>query len=527
MARLPFIGIPGAPKSDGVTISVIAHSNAAMTWVCGPKSGSVTLSQYGTDRSGGQLPGLPQACFTGTIAITGLTVEGLARYTCAVTQSGVTQNSRFRLKPNVGQKYRGAITACWQSTFGVGTIESDMVNETTDTTPILFWINHEDLGYVDTMTVNDDGVGGTGHTSAGAPQTVKTRYAYALAWMNRMGMLGDGLSDAHVSLWTQYNCTFQLGFNHDVAGLAAPLGGNNPFSLTAGVKDGVGYVTWNTFFGPLRGDNLSFTSDTLAEPWEMVLGSVKFVSTDNMTRNESNVMFGNNQIDDCLNALNTTHPIKVLLTGGAARNVTDGTFTCSKATYDTGAVSSFYKRLLVNSAQTPLSLSDNPKTNGTTGCCVMIAGEQHNGNFYLCKATSGAGIVAEKYATWSCGGATSTGHQDGTEEVLNGAIYDHFIRLEEGQTYNSCELIYAVRIDGISSSYRDPRGPQQQWTKITVHGDEYPVRMALEARRQNSSAVYYSAFAREWQQWLTDNYGVAKDTGRFLPRASVSSPPGD
>lgn len=520
MARVPFMVIPGVPKADGAVLRVVAMNNAAVTWSCTGTglSGTVSMSQFGTDRGTPDPGGQTFAGYVGTITISGLVGEGLKQYSVPVTQSGVTLTAGFRLKPKLGQKYQVALTTCFDTQDTQGATEAlefphilDMADS--DDPPMACWMNVDDLMYLDNANVDD--TSGTGRKATGVPQTTLKQYDYAIGWMLRLGLLGFGISQADIRLLSKRNHAFMYG-NHDLdAGFGFPT--STPFGPPANAysatgtpnKDGAGATVYEQIFSHCRGDAFNAPLDTVASAWTLTLGGVKFVCPDPISSSTGGAWLGNNQIDDCLTALNSDEGIKFLLCQHPPKDVFDSVsgVSASKSPQDGVALSSTTRMFRTTSAN-PLNLSSNAKTNGTKGICIVTSGDQHTSHVYKAVAAT------EKFLVWCCGGTTSVGHNDGVD---SGGVPI----IVEGQTFNECGILYQCRNDTLHLGL-DPRGSSQGWTRIKVFGDEYPLRVSMEHRRDssiNNSGPVITGFIRHFTaSGLTDNYGATASVTRHLAK---------
>ena len=487
MARIPFNAIVGAPASDGVTVVVVALDNGAMTWELAGQSGTVTLTKWADDRSpaipSGPRAGQTWAGYTGSFTVSGLTLQSLSQLTGTITQAGVTLTVAFRAIPVKGDKFRIINSTCYdpQTDGGFyGYMAADMFSTDTVSIPIACAVHNDDIGYVDTQLVDD--LTGTGHQSTGDPATTNLLYDFAVAWMLRLGLIGDGI--------TAYEARYFSELNH----LMVP-GSHERTDLSSGG------ATWNTLFTHCHGTAFSAPLVSLPYVWQKALGDYKFVVVDG-----EGLVANTDTVLDTLNNLNTSEGIKfVLRTRPIPWRAMSAVGVLRWSEGDT--------RLLYASGQTPKSISDNPLLNGVKGVCVVINGDRHNASFTTYAEPAGAGTVAEKFALWMCGGTTSGGHLGADGAVKEAPDYIRVDNYPEGTVTSNATIVYKVNIDpntGLGPLYYDPRGPQQSWTRITCYGDEYPARVMMEFRRANLSGVVYSAFTRHFTaQGLTDNYGSA------------------
>lgn len=494
MARIPFNAIIGAPKAYGITVVVVALDNiGSMTWSLAGQSGTVTLSKWCDDRPpipSGPRAGQTWAGWIGSFSISGLSLKGLEQKTGTITQNGVTLPIAFRAQPSKGQKFTVVKTTCFDKPSIPYSVSADIFNSEDPESPNAFAINNDDLSYVDNRILDD--LAGTGHLSTGAPQTTNLLYDFGIAWMYRLGLIGEGMQDEDIWYFSKLNHLFQPG-NHEAVTVSS------------------GRTTWDNLFAHCKGDGFDTPRLAVTDCWQRSFGDYKFVCT-----SSTDIANNTDHVLDVLDELGTVEAFKFNL---MAR---PGPWNAMSAAPVPRFVAG-HQRLFYASGQTPPSISDNVKTNGGAGIVLNLNADRHNGWFVKYFAPADTGIVQEKFAIWNCGGTTSAGHIDGSTWELIGGIWVRVDNYDEGTITDNAQVIYKVRLNpnaGIAA-YDDPRGPQFAWTRITCHGDEFPPRVTMEHRRQaaNEGAVY-SAFTRHWTVFKTDNYGSAVPVR--MPRAAMS-----
>jgi hypothetical protein len=103
--------------------------------------------------------------------------------------------------------------------------------------------------------------------------------------------------------------------------------------------------------------------------------------------------YGTNQIVDVLNALDSSHPFKVLHTTiPFVRDAPNGVAawplgsSVSHTKNWQNFIQSEYDRFMLTTGLTPKSIMDNPKTNGIYGECMIFYGDWHFGSTFKHKA---------------------------------------------------------------------------------------------------------------------------------------------
>jgi hypothetical protein len=283
-----------------------------------------------------------------------------------------------------------------------------------------YMIFADDWGYPSKQTVNDV-ILGLAHTNSAAVSGLAADYV--LSYANNLGMLAD-TSDRNI----------RWGRDADRVYVTR----NMPWMLQIGdwevendrgwdnAGPGALYDTaigvFNALFSPLRPETDIRNRDITALHWGITVGNTRIVATDNVTNGSGGYIdgttaittqLGNNQIDDCLDALNTDEACKILV-----MNVGDRYFEAATAAtpeFQAGQQHPLfnhcieeYRRLYTRTGATQKSLMDNPKTNGTLAFLLVWHGDTHRGGVYNNQAAAYAGNAAENWWSWFLGSSNGS-----------------------------------------------------------------------------------------------------------------------
>lgn len=472
-----------------------------------PASNPVTVTVNGSTYTAALTArGSPTVCWTGTVTVTGL--SEFTRYTWSVAQGVNSDSGSLMTTPGWRDDWMFVFASCDNATHNSSDIalaagawydiERRIAASAYPCAGMLFV---DDLGYVDTKQITDAATG----LSNGVPQTTLALNDYLVAWCCYLGMLGPdttaGPSDStdvnerriwypretsrawcrkNINWWPQWGdheFANDQGWDNDAPVSTA---GSNARWTTYATVDGPGKTAWDTFMGQIQPPRTNMTRDTLANHWVMRVGCVTFACPDAITRSDSAIieatpypttaittMYGTNQIDDMLAAINTeAGAFTVLGMGNSLRYPTSNYATLSE--YNSGAQHPIYDHCLgeyqrlftrTNYGADPASLMANKRTNGVAGTLISLHGDYHRAHAYKMKAPSAANIAAEEFyaiGVGTVGGTTNMPVQDTNAASIVGA------------TAANVEVAAA----GVANEYN---GVATFWNMVcTVRGSQYP-----------------------------------------------------
>lgn len=458
----------------------------------------VTLSAFGSNSTAGHTFNGYQAGWVGSVDldITGLPAN--TRYSYTVKYNGTTQPEprSFSTKPVAGDDFYIWHRSCDRNeTLGTTPGAADFTNLRSNIPTGLncagiAWVG--DMGYVDHIQIDDRT--GSGHyttlLSSFPLDTVKS-YDYALGWLSLFGLFEDstkpsiawGRDTDRVYCMMNYNWFVQWD-DHEFTD-------NEGWDTNASLSPHypIAKALWGLLWTPLYSDQTSIKSaDLNANHWATTLGDLRLVFMDGVTNGNGvasdepptgAVLYGSsglvNQCSDVLTALNTTDPFHVLFTSGSLKNLTssdadDKTLGAQHALKN--RVLTEYKYLFTRVGQTPKSIFDNPKLNGTTGVFWISHGDTHKQNFVMHEAAvyndgvdNHAAESIMEFTVGSSGNVVSANWAAG---------------LVDGYSYGDSTIVYVDPINGSGTM-------QANSHRIDIYGSRSP--KVAEVRLFNSNAV--------------------------------------
>lgn len=486
----PLTCVPGPQTETTVQIAVFTLADPAINPVTLTVNGAAYVSGVNFTLTA---RGTPTVFWSGAITITGLTK--FTRYPWQVAQAGQPSDSgscvtaptvtdRFRVA-HVSCDFNGGLTIQWSGDAAVTAgnwqhIEASM--QDSSNSPLAAVIFVDDLGYVDTCEIKDDGsayafAGQSGLATTAQPRTSGALNDYLIAWAAMLGMIGptqtgysydDIFNDfLYRALWgrevsrayVRKNASVwaQLGdheFNNDVGWDIQPTGA----VFTSGK------AAWEATYGllspPLSG--VVTRRDTTAKHWSAKLGPLTILAPDGVTNasrtwdgnavygqsstlTQFTTIYGNNQIDDLLESVQTLNsPFTLLVVAHSGRyivartgstnpkpfttSVTEQGFSAQHPIYDHCVAD--WQRLFTRTGATPPSLMDNGVSNGALGQLVVLHGDDHHAHVMHYKNAAYTGNAAEKFV-WITGG------------TVGGSFYfSNDASVVEGATIADCEVLY-------------------------------------------------------------------------------------
>ena len=517
LAQLP-IGVRyGDPTATTRKMILYSLTNTAMSVVCNGSAYTVTLAAVGTDRGSGPA----QAGYVGNILITGLAVGVSYPYT--VTQGSNSRSGNIApFYSSTTQDYSFFILACDFSQAGPGLYYKIKEYAQSGALPTIGYFHSDDLGYVDTSSVDDITNGVGVHKSTGLPYVTKKDYDYAIGYLAHLGLLGD-LSTSYDTefgrdefrVWVRENLPLmpQWG-NHEFDGdMGTP---NTPaINVQTGARpnayhrtaspgfDGPALVAWNNFFKPLQpSTEFVKTNATISNSWGITLPNVQVVAPDNITYSDgfaSTSFFSAGGIDDVLTYLNTTTPFKIMLMNHSIRGL--GSNNLGAHYQMEYYVNAEYKRMFTAPVgATPKSIMSNPNTNGAIGVTVCVHGDYHAAQVTQNNQVL-AGQTTEMF--YSINGATingSPGH--GASGVV-------------GTTYAG---VGGVAATGSTLKYRRPSDstPKAYYVRVDMHASQAPKYMQISLMAEEGVAWSGKFYARSSNDAFPENWQAAGKIGGSL-----------
>jgi hypothetical protein len=404
-------------------ITVSAYSDAARTVLVTSRTinasagASPKLAKYCDDRGSNDPSGVTYVAWVGSSSLTGLTAG--TRYYLKLVQGAVTETDVTTCTaPAAGTDFTVWLAGCDIShsllanptyQYGDGLYPTIKAQASADLTVPAFMVFADDLGYADgigtpvfgTICLVDDAT--TGKQATGTAYTTGLAYDYGVIYIALLGMLGDtgstGATLHHTSEWGR-----MAGRNWCVRNMPwAIQWGDHEFVDNAGQRStaasaAFGYASARAAFVDLFG-LIQPTPDiktlaTTGNHWALVLGDLKIIAPDPITFTTGGTfatypysyaaMYGTNQIDDLLNAANTSEPFKLMVWGYTGqwpwKDPPYGALN-PEVSYCQAPLALMqpteWARLHFNTGQTPKSLMDNVKTNGESGVLIHAHGDLH------------------------------------------------------------------------------------------------------------------------------------------------------
>ena len=511
----------------GCVIVCLSLSNADMTIICNGQTKTIKTSggtavwvSVGTDAPVGHPFTGSRIGYSASVSFTGF--QGNQNYTYSVAQSGTTYTANIYVAPaNDYTDFSIFNNTCDNNTSIGGSapgyyqymrqyVESNQL-------PVPGYTHIDDhFGYVDFALVDDEA--GTGHyhiskkaggTAKGGgaflqgatPAETKYEYDYALAYFAFFGLLADASNSYvvyghHVDIiWCSRNLGKlpQLG-DHD--GGANEMGWDIVSSTSAAFTSAM--VLWDLIVTPLVAAEQAVTRnrDVVARHFAKSLGPLRIIATDSITRGSGNAIlpldagngpttvYGNNQIDDCLDAANTNHAFKILLLANSIRYMAitgQGGVTLNK----NNALAqnpladecpTQYARLMTAAGGAPKSLMDNPKTNGVLSTMIAVHGDVHLATVIENKSTAGA--LPEWFYSINIGTGT------GSINFPNG------YNLAPGYTHggSTLKMVSTGAVGGAVS------GNHFFGSRFDVRASESPKRIIARSFDRNNSVLWEGQF---------------------------------
>jgi len=429
--------IAGCPNGTNVPFLVASFDPSPVLVTCGGITETVQLTSIGSDVGGGNVAGyyghgILRCSTLGKRESVSLTQDAVTESDCSVWPNS-SATTRIKIHqgscdnpPNV---FGGNISGGYRHV--TATVREALCPQ--------YMVFADDFGYPSRMVVNDLLLN-KAHT--GIPSDTVLEHDYALSYFNCLGMFSDvrdenikwGLDADRVYSIRNMAWLLQVGdweFFND-AGFDAVALGDPRYTVARAV--------WDKLFGPLRPAVDIRSRDTTALHWGVTIGCVRIVAMDNVTRGSGGYIngttaiatqFGNNQIDDCLDALNTNDPFKLLVINvgdkymGAPATATEFQSGQQHPLFDHCLAE--FQRLYTATGNTPKSIMDNPYTNGTLAVLNGWHGDTHRGQIFNNQAIAYAGNAAENWWSWFQGtinGCVNFGLQfDAVTNCVDGGLY--------------------------------------------------------------------------------------------------------
>lgn len=518
----------GYPRADGFAVSVISLSNADLTIKCDGFSATISAGDW--TQVGADHPTKDRLGYMASVIVTGQPAFTRVGYT--VTQNGTTYSGSAMTAPRRGDDFSMYFMTCDANVFslqesnagGYAHIKSDY-----DAGKTVLGIIHVDdhYGYIDQInSVTLDDSAGTGHVNTGSSIDTGLEYDYAMMYfaafglfVNETGGAFDAWGQDETRIWAMRNINVLPQWGDHDAG-ANEMGWDiDPASVTGTPAPATQFTNsktlWDLFMGPLQPPSIA-TLATTANHWGVTLGSVTIVSPDGITLGSGGAtsnhtvdgfgpanVYTINQIDDCLNALNTDAPFKILGMNYGIKYLASGTkyFSGAQNPLKNGRPAE-YQRLFTATGNTPPSIMDNPKTNGVQGTFVSLHGDYHVNKVQLNQAAAFTGNAAENFYS------ASVGTNNGSVNFGTGAI--DVDTVADGTTV---ELIESAS-KGLSSN-----GGNDWWTmRIDIVDSVHPPTMTLLDRDKNGNTLWNKRFT----QYRSMNYAYPVDQDVTAKGATIT-----
>jgi len=254
---------------------------------------------------------------------------------------------------------------------------------------------------------------------------------------------------------------------------------------------------WDTIMVPLQPPSIA--NRATANHWSVTLGALTFVAPDGITLasgdgNDANIassnygpttIYSNNQIDDCLDALNTDTPFKIL---GLAYSIKfmDAThtkfFSGAQNPLKNARLSEFQRFFTkMDDTVNPLSVMANAKTNGTYGTCITMHGDYHVNEIAQNQATAYTGNHAENFYSFTIGTSNGSVNFGVSPGIDAGTVYD-------GSTIEVIES---------ASKGLQQNGGGHWWSmRIDINDATYPPEMTITDKDRNDNVTWSKRFTQ-------------------------------
>lgn len=482
----------GNPTVSSVVLVACAFEDPGVTpvevSVDGGAAQTITMVAVGTDNPDGGAPA--QACWVGNITLSGL--NGPLDRTPAVVSQGAKSTSLSLLTaPAAGQAHSVFVSTCISFNSGFRTLKASDSPWDPQTSGMFSYIReygenatvspmsalaivddvfYPDWTYVDDLNVGNGGLGVRNSDAAwnGVGSADGVAYDYCLAYMAYMGMLGDVTSDPGLAgeagytarmyrhsdyiyilhnfpflpQYGDHNVSQDFGMNAtSTAGGEPAWGGGTRVSQPTRWANAI-TDAYDHFLKPLQGPSIQ-SADTGANHWALTMGDLVMVAPDAMyngtgdgtggyqpVNTQMTTMVGDNQIDDCLSALNVSGKWKVLLSPFSMRWMG----TALGGTDINGANWPLYNWQLSEyqrffTLDNGSSICSNPTTRNST---MVINGDFHWLTVKEAAAPAYTGNVSENSLFWLEPG-TINGSQNFNADNFTG-----------GNTYQDVNLLYSA-----------------------------------------------------------------------------------
>ncbi len=544
----------GNPDYTAVTLVVSTLSDPAINPVRVQYNGNnvpVTMVAVGLDAPIGHPFNGLQAGWVGNVRITGLS-RFPVRTPFTVIQGADTDGGSFICKPSEAQQNKIAMGTCDYPYGGLdGGVDKlppqepqasgawpalNAEAEKNDGLWAIFMI--DDTSYPDQFYIID--TLGTGHVitdiNSDGPEDTKLAYDYCLAYFCHQGMYQHtdniqytdpwnywenykGRNPARLWAFRNLNYIPQYG-DHEVT---------NDFALQHG-NTRAAYPAWwaaaitncyDHFMKPLQPPSIANAS--AANHWAISNGFFNIVAGDGIYHGSGDVnlstglittLFGNDQIDDILDALNSDEPFKIFANVYQLKWLDSTTPSNNR---QNGASWPLYNRCLpefqrlvtnTDAGVTPkLSIMNNPKLNGTDGICVVADGDYHHLSVRTLKKAAYANNAAEDLSEFHVG--------------TIGASTNFQFPYTEGNTYEDQLLEYNADAWGGENA---PKEHMASSFSLIEFFPERPARMTVEVvNTRGDSNWTQEHYSREYVLNNTPNSGQVEGAQQFDKQAETGS----
>lgn len=444
-----------ATASAGAKILIVSLNNDPAEVYCNDVAYPITWAQYGTDHTP------PQAFFYGHVTINQGLVEG-ERFPYYVSQLGKVYKGSFACLPESGQDWLACFTTCDSNIdlFNDGSNPMGWYREMRrivgESDKLFIGTFHMDdaFGYLDNQSIDDSAATGLVHSeypTTPANSLTPLGYNYAVSFAAPMGLLSDanvrtsfGHDPDRIWFYRNSNLLIQWG-DHDTG--ANEMGWN--IDTAVDTRFSLSENLWSTLIVPTQPAALSATS----KAWTLTVGDTMFIMPDfisngtgDATDTANSFIDGtgptrlldqavNSQIDDILSAIDAgsakyhlmgmQDSWKYLSTPRSKNNA--GAQNPIKNLIPTEA-----EKLFLESGNTPPSLMDNPKTNGTDGTLLLLMSDHHWPHVVKHESPAAGGLLAESF----CGVCAAT--------VCYSTIFPNANKIRTGTEFDNSTLLYAL-----------------------------------------------------------------------------------
>ena len=393
----------GSLGKNSATAVVFSLVNTTVTLVVnGVTQATISMSAMGDDRFANDDNGETIAGYIGNIAILNLPANSTIQW--SATQGADTDSGSFHTSGTPTNDFALAFTTCLNSRdkgiVAWDLLEAYMKNESNP--PVLSIIHADDVFYADGFFSGqfsfEEMTSAQGKVAVKAEDYIsgqRPKYNFACWYLTWAGLLDGWVTDSGLSemgggaypSWRyclNNTCFMPQKGDHEYLNdiwstdlTATP----NQLHATPGGFDGNAHVIYNQCMQPLHGNSIA-NNYADGSHWAQTFGGVNVIAYDPISNPVGALSLtqwlGANQIIDALDSVKPEHVFTVSVHPASGYRGFDG-IEPPAYKYEGVTVIAETELEWVETGNNPMSFMENPATNGTTGNCVMMRGDWHEG----------------------------------------------------------------------------------------------------------------------------------------------------